>query len=65
MNYAYMMIVDSTVRTARKISGGLRKYRKEVDHRKGVELERGGCKVVPSYGILSHVSNKCYYLALK
>ena len=33
-----------------KISGGSQKYRKGVDHRKGrVPLERGGCKVVPSY----------------
>ena len=34
----------------RKISGGSRKYRKGVDHRKGeVPLEMGGCKVVQSY----------------
>ena len=37
-----------------KISGGSRKYRKGVDHRKGVPLERGGCKVVPSYEMLQN-----------
>ena len=32
-----------------KISGGSRKYRKGVDHRKGGSARKGGCKVVPSY----------------
>ena len=40
-----------------KISGGSRKYRKGVDHRKGgVPLERGGCKVVPSYDFSWHIN---------
>ena len=45
-----------------KISGGSRKYRKGVDHRKGggVPLERGGCEVVPSYGVAT-----CEFVAEK
>ena len=48
MNHAYMMIVDSTARTACKISGGSWKYREMVDHRKEVALEEG-CKLVPNH----------------
>ena len=36
------MGVGPTARSVWKISGGSRKYRKGVDHRKGVELERAG-----------------------
>ena len=36
------MVVDPTARTARKISGGPRKYRKGVDHRKGGCARKGG-----------------------
>ena len=47
------MGVGPRARSARKNFRGSRKYRKGVDHRKGgVPLERGGCKVVPSYGLL-------------
>ena len=43
------MLVDPTAHTATKfqeVPGN------KVDHRKGVALERGGCKVVPRYDIV-------------
>ena len=49
------MVVGPTARSTRQISGGSRNYRKGADHRRGVALERGVCKVVPSYG-LQHFS---------
>ena len=52
------MGVGPTVRSARKISGGSRKYRKGVDHRKGgALLERGGvakwCRAMIPNSIIS------------
>ena len=46
------MGVGQTVHSAQKISGGSRKYRKGVDHRRGGSARKGGCKVVLSYDIM-------------
>ena len=48
------MVADPTARTVGKISGGSKKYRKGVDHRKeGRALKRGGgaewCKAMHNW----------------
>ena len=52
------MGVGLKARSVQKIQGGSWKYREGVDHRKrGVQLERGGCKVVPSNDYLAPHEN--------